>query len=147
MLYIDFMNKVKQFALVTDEDTGVTYVRPDYEHVIVLSELKLEDVSDFKNLSMDTIHRHLTLECEMMNSRNNKMPIVAQWLYSVITTVVEPTLVDEQNQIIKDLLAYRKERNAIDERTKELDHKQQMLAEKSKVSPFMFGMNFSKKKP
>jgi hypothetical protein len=45
------------------------------------------------------------------------------------------------------MLEYRKERNAIDERTKELDQQQQVLEEKRKVLPMNFGIDFSKKKP
>ena len=83
----------------------------------------------------------------MRNAQTDKTPVVMQWMYDVISTVVEPALVEEQNKLIKDMLEYRKERNAIDDRTKELDQKQQVLEEKSKVLPMNFGIDFSKKKP
>lgn len=147
MLYSEYMDKIKSFSLLTNENTGLTYIRPDYEYILAASELKLEDVSDFDNASRDTVYRQLILERDMRNAQRDKTPAVTQWLYDVISTVVEPALVEEQNKLIKDMLEYRKERNAIDDRTKELDLQQQVLEEKSKILPLNLGMDFSKKKP
>lgn len=148
MLYSEYMDKVKEIALITSEKNGLTYIRPDYEYILRTStECKMSDVSDFENLTIDTVHRQLQLECDMRNTQNNLVPVIAQWISDIITTVVEPAIVEEQNKLIKDMLEYRKERNAIDERTKELDQQQQALEEKRKVLPMNFGIDFSKKKP
>lgn len=147
MLYQEYIDKVKELALVTDERNGVTYVRPDYEYLIAASDLKLEDVTDFEDVSKSVVYRQLLLERDMRNTQNDNTPIVMQWIYDVISNVIEPAIVEEQNKLIKDMLEYRKERNAIDNRTKELDQKERELEEKNKVVPFTFGMNFSKKKP
>lgn len=147
MLYSEYMDKVKDIALLTNENTGLTYIRPDYEYILDGEEFSLDDVTDFENVSKLVVHNQLLLERDMRNAQTDKTAIVMQWLYDVITTVVEPAIVDEQNQLIKDMLEYRKERNAIDERTKKLDEKQQALEEKSKIMPMNFGMDFSKKKP
>jgi len=147
MLYSEYMDKVKDMALIAHEDTGVTYVKPDYEYDLANAELKLENVTDFTNATSETVYRQLILERDMRNAQHDKLPLVAQWVYDIISTVVEPAIVEEQNQLMKDMLAYRKERNAIDERTKALDKKEQMLEDKSNVLHMNFGMNFSKKKP
>ena len=147
MLYSEYMDKVKELALITNEDTGMTYIRPDYEYLISASQLDLDDVTDFEDVTRTVVYRQLLLERDMRNAQKDKTQIVMQWLYDVISTVVEPALVEEQNKLIKDMLEYRKERNAIDERTKELDLQQQVLEEKSKIIPMNFGMDFSKKKP
>ena len=147
MLYSEYMDKVKEIALLTNENTGLTYIRPDYEYMLDAGELKLEDVSDFKAAAKETVYRQLLLERDMRNAQQDKTPVVMQWLYDVISAVVEPAIIEEQNKLIQDMLAYRKERNAIDERTKKLDKKQQALEEKSKILPMNFGMDFSKKKP
>lgn len=147
MLYQEYIDKVKELALVTDERNGVTYVRPDYEYLIAASDLKLEDVTDFEDVSKSVVYRQLLLERDMRNAQNDNTPVVMQWIYDVISNVIEPAIVEEQNRLIKDMLEYRKERNAIDNRTKELDQKERELEEKNKVVPFTFGMNFSKKKP
>jgi hypothetical protein len=141
------MDKVKAIALLTNENTGLTYIRPDYEYILDNEEFSLDDVTDFENVSKLVVHNQLLLERDMRNAQMDKTAIVMQWLYDVITTIVEPAIVEEQNQLIKDMLEYRKERNAIDERTKELDQKQQMLEDKSNVLHMNFGMDFSKKKP
>lgn len=147
MLYQEYIDKVKELALVTDERNGVTYIRPDYEYLIAASALKLEDVTDFEDVSKSVVYRQLLLERDMRNAQNDNTPVVMQWIYDVISNVIEPAIVEEQNKLIKDMLEYRKERNAIDNRTKELDQKERELEEKNKVVPFTFGMNFSKKKP
>lgn len=147
MLYSEYMDKVKEIALLTNENTGLAYIRPDYEYILDVGELKIEDVSDFKAADKETVYRQLLLERDMRNAQQNKTPVVMQWLYDVISTVVEPAIIEEQNKLVQDMLAYRKERNAIDERTKKLDEKQQALEEKSKILPMNFGMDFSKKKP
>ena len=147
MLYSEYMDKVKSIALLTNENNGLTYIRPDYAYLVAASELKLEDVSDFNGVTDSIVLEQLKLERDMRNAQNDKTSVVAEWLYDVITTVVEPTIVEQQNQLIKDMLAYQKEKNAIDERTKALDMQQQVLEEKSKIIPMNFGMNFAKKKP
>lgn len=147
MLYQEYIDKVKELALVTDERNGVTYVKPDYEYLIAANDLKLEDVTDFEDVSKSVVYRQLLLERDMRNAQNDNTPVVMQWIYDVISNVIEPAIVEEQNKLIKDMLEYRKERNAIDNRTKELDQKERELEEKNKVVPFTFGMNFSKKKP
>lgn len=147
MLYSEYMDKVKEIALITDEDNGLTYIKPDYEYILSHAGFKLDDVSDFQNVNMDTVYRQLILERDMRNSNSNKMPIVTQWICDVINTVIEPAIVEEQNKLIQDMLEYRKERNAIDDRTKKLDLKEQELEKKNKIIPMNIGMNFSKKKP
>jgi hypothetical protein len=141
------MDKVKEIALITSEKNGLTYIRPDYEYILAASELSLDDVTDFEDATRNIVHRQLILERDMRNAQNDISPIVMKWLYDVINTVVEPAIVEQQNELIKDMLAYRKEKNAIDTRTLELDKKEQMLEEQSKILPMTFGMNFSKKKP
>jgi hypothetical protein len=141
------MDKVKEIALITSEKNGLTYIRPDYEYILAASGLSVDDVTDFEDATRNVVHRQLILERDMRNAQNDISPIVMKWLYDVINTVVEPAIVEQQNELIKDMLAYRKEKNAIDTRTLELDKKEQMLEEQSKILPMTFGMNFSKKKP
>lgn len=147
MLYSEYMDKVKSIALLTNENTGLTYVRPDYEYMLSTMGFTLDDVTDFQCATTETVYKQLLLERDMRNAQMDKTPVIMQWAYDVISTVVEPAIVEEQNKLIKDMLEYRKERNAIDDRTKELDQKQQALEEKSKVLPMNFGIDFSKKKP
>lgn len=147
MLYYEYMNKVKDIALITSESNGLVYIRPDYEYILAVDDVKLEDVTDFENVTRDTVYRQLILERDMRNAQRDHSPIIMKWLYDVISTVVEPAIVEEQNRLIKDLIEYRKERNAIDDRTKELNKQQQALEDKSKIVPLNLGMDFSKKKP
>ena len=147
MLYIDYMTKVKEIAIIENEETGMVYIRPDYEYALETSGIKLSEVTDFENVTRDNVYRQLLLERDMLNVRNDKMPYVAQWLYDVIYSMVDPAIVEEQDKLMKDMIEYRKEKNAIDNRTKELNQKQQELEEKNKILPFNFGMDFRKKKP
>lgn len=147
MLYKEYMNKVKEIALLTDEKTGLTFIRPDYEYALEIEGTKMDDISDFETATRAGVYRQLLLERDMRNAKQDKTPIVMQWIYDVISTVVEPAMVEEQNKLIADMLAYRKERNAIDERTKALEVQEQALEEKSKIIPLNLGMDFSKKKP
>ena len=147
MLYYEYMDKVKTLALITSEKNGLTYIRPDYEYLLAGANMKLSDITDFEGVNPETVYRQLQLERDMRNAQKDVSPVVIQWLHDVIANVIEPTLVEEQNKLIQDMLEYRKERNAIDERTKKLDMQQQALEEKSKIIPMNFGMNFSKKKP
>ena len=147
MLYSEYMDQVKEIALLVNGTNGMTYIRPDYAYVLASSEIKLSDITDFDGVNEQIVLEHLKLERDMLNTQMDQSPIVMQWLSDVISTVVEPTIIDQQNKLIKDMIEYRKEKNSIDERTKELDLKQQALEDKSKILPLNFGMDFSKKKP
>lgn len=147
MLYIDYMNKVKEIALITDEDSGITYIKPDYEYALTVAGLDLDDVEDFENVNRTIVYRQLLLERDMLNARNDKTPYVVQWIYDVIHSVIDPALVEEQDKLMRDMIEYRKEKNAIDSRSQELDQKQQELEAKNKLMPFNIGLDFRKKKP
>lgn len=146
MLYQEYMDEVKKITLITNETNGLTYIRPDYEYVLASGDLKLSDVTDFPTASVDTVYKQLILERDMRNANVDKMPLIAEWIHAVINTVIEPAIVEQQNQLIKDMIEYRKEKNAIDTRTKELNLKEQALEDKNKVLPMNFGIDFSKKK-
>lgn len=147
MLYSEYMDKVKEIALISSENNGLTYIRPDYEYILSSIEYKLDDVTDFHGVTHDHVRRQLEFERDMRNTQKNLSPVVMQWISDVITTVVEPAIIEEQNKLIKDMLEYRKERNAIDDRTKELDQKQAALESASKILPVNLGIDFSKRKP
>lgn len=147
MLYSEYIDEVKKIALIIDDDNEMTYIWPDYEYALRKMDLGIDKVSDYEGLTYETVYRNLVLERDMRNAKKDKLPIIIDWLYNVVTTVVEPAVVEEQNKLIKDVIEYRKERNAIDDRTKELDMQEKVLEEKSKIIPMNFGLNFSKKKP
>lgn len=147
MLYGEYIDEVKKIALITDDDNEKTYIWPDYEYALSKMDLCIDKVSDFEGLTNEIVYRNLVLERDLRNAKNDKAPNLVKWLYDIITNVVEPTISSEQNQMIQDLLAYRKERNAIDDRIKELDKQEQALEEKNKILPMNIGLDFSKKKP
>lgn len=147
MLYSEYMDKVKEFALIKNEKTGLTYIRPDYEYVLANDNLKLGDVSDFVGVTRENVLEQLKLERDMRNAQQDKAPIVMNWLFDIITNIADPAMIEAENQLVKDMLEYQKEKNAIDERTKKLDEQEAKLEEKGKILPFHAGMSFSKKKP
>lgn len=147
MLYTEFMNKVEDLVLDRDDNTGLTFIRPDYMYTLKKANLDLSNIGDFDDVTYDIILEHLKLKRDMLNTKSNKLHIIADWIYDIITTTVNPIEVETQNELFKNMLEYEKEKNKLIDRKVELEQQESVLESKSKVLPFVAGMNFSKKKP
>lgn len=145
MLYTEFMKKAEEFILSYDEDSGLTYLEPDY--VAILRGLKMNpeaDISDYP-LSWAGLEDRMRLEVERRNKLDDRTKYVVDWLYSVLTAAIEPAMLQEENELMKNMMDYMNLNVALKEKEKNLAQKEEALDQKQNVVKMMPGINFSKR--
>ncbi len=108
MLYSEYIDKVKALTLETDDKTGNLYVRPDAGYILANSGLELSDVYDFPGVTMADVYRHLDLECQRDRALRDYIPLIGKMFYDMGTQMIDQSATEEENQMLKDLLDYRK---------------------------------------
>lgn len=106
MLYGEFINKAIDLT-ITQADNGLYYLEPLWRTILHDANLNCEDISDFK-VSPAEVSEVLKLEVKKKNIINSEKPYVLHWLYDLITAQVEPAMLQEETDYIKQVMEYMK---------------------------------------
>lgn len=106
MLYTEFINKAINETIV-EADNGLWYLEPLWRNILHDNGLFFNDVSDFET-EPDIVEDVLKLEVEKRNTINSKKPAVIDWLYDLITTQVEPAMLQEETDYVKQVIEFMK---------------------------------------
>lgn len=149
MLYSEYISKAKAMCIAIDDVNDISYIVPDYRYLLHLSDLNLEDVTDFPGVNYDIVADNLKMEVEAYNSRHNMIPGLAAWLRETLFQALSPLAVQEQNELITNMIDYMKAKQ------KEVPQPEQRAAKPNaepkennvagKVLQMSEYMNFSKK--
>lgn len=108
MLYSKFIYNSKELT-IKQLDNGTWYLDPEWKDIIcrditsnidTLEDSYISDWWDVENI--------LRLETDKRNAENNKKKEVIDWIYNIISTVVEPEMIDEENTLMKNAIEYLK---------------------------------------
>lgn len=113
MLYAEFMLKAKEDTVVQAEN-GLWYLEPDWRNILFLSQIDVENISDF-NVSWSELENILKLEVEKRNTIGSLKPYVTNWLHDIIATTIEPTILEQETEFIKNLTDYLKTNKEVKE--------------------------------
>ena len=109
MLYEVFSAKIKDIAIEYNEESETWYLNPDWYELVhkeVLDDLsKLEDSYIEDWIDVEGI---LRLETERRNASNPVKTKVFNWLYDLISSTVEPMMIQEETEYIKNMREYMK---------------------------------------
>lgn len=115
MLYTEYIHKVKEVT-ISQLDNGIWYLEPDWRIITHENELFIDDISDF-DVSMEEVLETLRLEVDRRNALNNNTKAVMDWLYDLITATVEPTMLQEETDYIKQVVEFMKENHSTNKET------------------------------
>lgn len=115
MLYTEYIHKVKEVT-ISQLDNGIWYLEPEWRIIIHENELFIDDISDF-DVSMEEVLETLRLEVDRRNALNNNTKAVMDWLYDLITATVEPTILQEETDYIKQVVEFMKENHSTNKET------------------------------
>lgn len=108
MLYSEFIIKAKQDT-IQQLDNGIWYLEPEWQDILYREGLgQLDDLTDSYLSGWYDVEDILKLEVERRNARDSKKPEILDWLYDTITAVVEPAVLQEETDYIKNLMEYMK---------------------------------------
>lgn len=115
MLYTEYIHKVKE-ATISQLDNGVWYLEPEWRIITHENELFIDDISDFE-VTMDEVLETLRLEVDRRNALNDNTKAVMDWLYDLITATVEPAMLQEETDYIKQVVEFMKENHFTNKET------------------------------
>ena len=119
MLYVDYINKAIE-ATITEADNGLFYLEPLWKTILENSNLNVSGISDIKAKWCD-VEDVLKLEVEKRNTVNSLKPYVLNWVHDLITASVEPAILQEETEYIKNLTEYMKVKNLKDSKDEDWD--------------------------
>lgn len=145
MLYSQFMHEAMKLVIIDDDKaSGYSYLNPHYRILLQDAELNPENVSDRK-IDWNDVAEVLKLEVERRNKTTDKGRFVVDWVFDVITSAVDPTMISEENDLMKNMMDYMKLNHTLKAREEEVQRKEDAQEQKTNVMALMPGMNFSKR--
>lgn len=102
--YYEFMKKACDEAIAQAEN-GLYYVEPAFRVILSSEDLTPENVVDYE-VSWSGIKEYLELEVKKLNTMQDKMPAVLDRIHQIITTTIEPSMLEEENEMTKNLIEY-----------------------------------------
>ncbi len=108
MLYSKFIYEAEQ-KTIHQLDNGTWYVEPEWKDIICreISD-DLDGIEDSYLSDWWDIENVLRLEAEKRNAADNKKNDVINWLYDLITAKVEPAMLQEETDYIKNVIEFMK---------------------------------------
>ena len=106
MLLGEYIQRVSDLT-IERADNGSFYLEPTWPIILRDNELKLEDVLD-ADITMNDVYEMLKLEVEKRNTINSKKNVVIDWLYELISAQVDPAILAEETDYVKQVTEFMK---------------------------------------
>ena len=106
MLYQEYIRKAKEVT-IAQHDNGLWYLIPEWKYMLTVNNLVNVKIRDFRTNMID-IEDTLKLEVESRNAKESKRNAVINWIYDTITATVEPAILQEETDYIKNVMDYLK---------------------------------------
>lgn len=147
MLYHDYVIKAIEATVITDENSRVAYLDPNYKWILEAEDLSdTSEISDFR-MSIDDVYEMLKLEVKRRNAQFDHSRNVAEWIDAVINNAIDPMLTDTDNELMKNIIEYMKYNDKLNDKAIELTKKAETLEKKSEIRQAVAeGINLSKRK-
>lgn len=109
MLYSSYILQAKDLTITQDEDLGVWYLEPEWLDMLYRNGLAdLENLEDSNISNLSEVRDILELEVKKRNLLGSKEKFVMDWLYDLITAAVEPAVLAEETEYIKQVTEFMK---------------------------------------
>lgn len=113
MLYSNFILKAKELT-VHQLDNGVWYLEPEWQDILYRNNLgAIDDLEDSYLSGWYDVEDILKLEVDRRNARDSKKKEVIDWLHDLITTTVEPAMLQEETDYIQQVTEFMKANHAM----------------------------------
>ena len=106
MLYSEYILKATE-VVIEQADNGLFYLEPMWKSLLIDNNLDFAQVSDVET-SWSEIQDILKLEVEKRNTINTLEPYVLNWIHDIITSTVEPAVLQEETDYLKNYIEYMK---------------------------------------
>lgn len=108
MLYSNYILKAKDLT-IQQLDNGIWYLEPEWMDILYRNDLgNLDNLEDSYLTGWYDLEDILKLEVERRNARDSKQKDVMDWMYDLITGTVEPAMLQEETDYIKQVVEFMK---------------------------------------
>lgn len=107
MLVSEYINKAMDLT-ITQADNGMYYLEPTWFLILWNNNMRLNTITDKPKVSEDMLREILELEVKRRNTGHSKKPAVIDWLYEIITAQIEPAILAEETDYIKQVTEFMK---------------------------------------
>ncbi len=122
MFYAKFICHAKQLT-IKQLDNGIWYLDPEWKDIVCREiESDLDNVEDNYLTDWWDIENVLRLEVDRRNAQDDKKIEVINWLYDVITATVEPAILSEETDYIKQVIEFMRENHKDDNKDNDQDN-------------------------
>lgn len=112
MLFAEYIHKAKEETIAQAEN-GLFYLEPMWRTILHDNNLFFNDVSDYE-ITPEEVEDVLKLEVKRRNTVISKKPFIEDWLHELITTQVEPAMLQEETDYIKNVIEFMKTNHDIE---------------------------------
>lgn len=144
MLYDVYMHKAMPLVIVDDESSGFSYLDPHYRSILTGMEMDPEVIEDRK-VDWNWLSEAFNLEIERRNRITDKSRFVIDWLFDIIASTIDPIMIDEENDLMKNIVEYMKLNADLKDREVELQKREDLQDKKENILELIPGINFSKR--
>ena len=109
MYYYDFMAKAVE-ETIEQAENGLYYLAPDFRLRLETENLTPARIEDVE-MNWDGIKEYLKLEVQKRNTMEDKKPAVINWIHQLITMTIEPAMLEEETEMIKNVVEYMRLKN------------------------------------
>ena len=106
MLYCEYIAKATEVT-INQADNGLFFIEPLWKSLLIDNELNVSKISDIKT-SWNDILDVLKLEVEKRNTKETLLPYVSKWIYDIITSTLDPAILQEETDYLKNYIEYMK---------------------------------------
>ena len=106
MTYFEYMEKVSEIV-INELNNGIYYLEPAWRVILDSEGLQPSKIDDVE-MNWDGVKEWLELHIHKLNSERNKLPEITEWLHQVITAQIEPAMLEEETEFVKNLTEYMK---------------------------------------
>lgn len=113
MLYAEYIKKAKELTITFNEESLVSYLEPDWQTILYDNGMdNLEDIPDSRIDGWYDLEDVLKLEVEKRNAISSKRNLVYNWLYELISSTVDPAMMQEETDLIQSMIEFSRMKNA-----------------------------------
>lgn len=145
MLYSEFMSEAIDLTIAEDDYSGLFVLDPHYKVKMIDAGLTPGDVTDYP-IDMQDVSEVLKLEVERLNATHSNSKYCVDFLAELISAVIQPGMIDQENELMKNMMDYMKLNSELKEKEASLEQKEKSIGNKADVAKIAPGMSFSKKK-
>lgn len=136
-----FLNNAIDLCVGLAEETGVYFVEPLWQDILI-SEGFEEQL--FAPENADILHI-LELAAKKLNAKTDRTKQVMDWLYDLITTTVDPAVMQEETELVKNVIEYMKTNDTLKEKERAIAAEEKRVEDKKDVSYLKPGMSFKRR--